>query len=204
MGKTQKERLSIASVVANDIKSKVNLGAPNLSELANRDPKVQIEMIAAIKSLRRDAALARYLASSKTGGMTPKKRLEYFKTVMELSDKYEVAMCGEFVRAVFWTLYQKSVFPIAYVTADNVDDFGNHSFCVIGIKGKEGDIQYMKKWDSDVVICDPWLMLLRKHIKTSKSEYTGAYTVDDFIKTTKKYFRDGDKVRIRFCMEKAL
>ncbi len=101
----------------------------------------------------------------------------------------------------FWQLYQKSVFPLAPVMADNVKYVGNHSFVAIGVECREPDeTQHMLEWHQDAVICDPWLLEFRRESKTSKSDNTGAYTAEEFRDSTKYFFNDHDKVTVIFSI----
>lgn len=194
-----KERLSQASLVSNTVRTKIANGSPNLAKIAGLSQTKQDELNSALKIMRNEMRLAGELIKQQImSGKDPAEvRMGYFKRIAEITDEHDVANCGGFATSTFWHLYQKEVFPITFIQVSNVKQFRNHSFVAIGLKEMAvGTIDYMGNWDSNTVICDPWLMQLRKHLKKSKAEYTGAYTVEEFMETTKPYFNDKDKVMI--------
>ncbi len=190
----QKKWLGIASTLSQIIDGKIKLGAVNLEQRYGNYSNY-LKMDDALDDVRSDAELAFKKSadvSSEHGGML--RQLAYFRMVKNSSKEHGVANCGEYAGYVYWRLYRQGVFPIAFIQVVNVKHFHNHAFVAIGLTSTAKE-QDMNDWKGrDIVICDPWLMRLLDMKKKTVSTERGAFTPEEYILATAKYFENGTKV----------
>ncbi len=198
------KRLGIAKEVALFVDGKIKLGAVNL-EKKYGDSKKYLDMSDALNEVYVDSSLAIKKTSEEFKEKSKQiRQLAYFRMVKSSARNKGVGNCGEYSGYVYWRLYKQGVFPISLIFVQDVEIYSNHAFVVIGLTSTEQE-QDMNAWKGkDIVICDPWLMRLLKHENIVVSEYQGAYTPEEYIKVTAKYFNNGTKVTNAFALTESL
>ena len=201
----QKERIAIATTISQAVDAKIKSGAVNLEQQYGDRQKART-MDRALDEIRQDAKLAVTRAGEALGGKRGMQlQLTYLRAVKNSTKALGVANCGEYAGFVFWKLYKRGIFPISFVQVARVKHFHNHAFVVIGLTDAK-DSEDMNDWKGrDLVICDPWLMrLLDMKNKQAVAVERGAYTPEEYIQATAKYFYDGTNVGIAFGLNGAV
>jgi hypothetical protein len=123
--------------------------------------------------------------------------ISYMRKVGQKCRQYKIGNCGEAATLSALYLYDKNVFPVDVIAADN-DDF-DHLFIIVGLND-DADPKISESWRTGT-ICDPWIRMVFDVSEFRMKMYRGkdfqpilrwrAIGVDNFIKYKNGQYVDG-------------
>lgn len=118
------------------------------------------------------------------------------------SKEFEAGTCGAQSRYVFLKFYRRGLFPIDLVAFADVPTYEDHEMVVVGLPPAVKPMEDLRSFTghTDVVICDPWMMML---LEAKAGRRTGgAYSVGGFIEHTQGFLTNYTIERV-FRMDSA-
>lgn len=202
------KRLAAALEICLRVRTRFAKGAPNINEQPELDQRIREQCQAyaykygygqrPISDKYKDWKDSKRLIEGTSHPI--KWILANYIAASKSSKEFEAGTCGAQSRYVFLKFYRRGLFPIDLVAFDNVPTYGDHEMVVVGLPPAVKPMEDLRGFVdlTDVVICDPWMMML---LEAKAGRPTGgAYSVNGFIEHSTGFLTDYTIERV-FRME---